>query len=110
MWVVVFFFLVFLCVSVCVCVCVRVCMWRQQGNFIGVLHTFHSMHAHCIFYDQVLESIVSTTLYLSVPFLALPKLPSLSLVRHSRLHNHASHQVSCVHYLVNTAARSPAHL
>ena len=104
------FFFVFVCVCVCLCLCACVYVWRQQGNFIGVIHTFYSMHAHCIFYDQVLESIVSTTLYLSVPFLALPKLPSLSLVRHSRLHNHASHQVSCVHYLVNTAARSPVHL
>ena len=76
-------FCVCVCVCVCVRVCVRVCAWRQQGNFNSVLHTFHSMHAHCIFYDQVLESTVSTTLYLSVPFLALPKLPSLSLVRHT---------------------------
>ena len=85
------------CVRICVCmhtmyvhVYMRMCSYvyvclEAAVNIICVLHTIHSTytHAHCIYHDQVLERSVSTTLYLGVSFPALPKLPSLSLVRHS---------------------------
>ena len=73
------------CARIHACVFICVCVFEAAVNIICALHTIHSTytHAHCIYHDQVLERSVSTTLYLGVSFPALPKLPSLSLVRHT---------------------------